>query len=62
MKMKALLAALIIAGLAAPTVSVDAKTKHHKAPHSKSMSKGSGSGAGDTSGQGNVGPGTTNTK
>ena len=62
MKMKALVTALVIAGLATPTMAVDAKTKHHKTPHSKSMSKkmpSEGSSAGDTSTQGKVGPGTT---
>jgi hypothetical protein len=66
MKMKLLVTALIIAGFAGSTVmstTADAKTKkHHK---SSSMTTGMGSGANkgnaaSPSGQGNVGPGTSN--
>ena len=63
MKIKALVAALMVVGLAAPTMAVNAKTKH-KMTHSKSMSSkkspGMGNGGGDSSNQGNVGPGTSN--
>lgn len=66
MKMKLLVTALVIAGFAGSTVmstTADAKTKkHHK---SSSMTTGMGSGANkgnaaSPSGQGNVGPGTSN--
>jgi hypothetical protein len=62
MKMKLLVTALVIAGFAGSTVmstTADAKTKkHHK---SSSMTTGTGKGnAASPSGQGNVGPGTSN--
>jgi hypothetical protein len=61
MKMKALVAAIMVVGLAAPTMAVSAKTKHHKMSHAKGMSSKQGAGsAGDTSSNGNVGPGTSN--
>jgi hypothetical protein len=64
MKMKLLVTALVIAGFAGSTfTTADAKTrKHHK---DSSMTTGMGGGANkgnaaNPSGQGNVGPGTSN--
>jgi hypothetical protein len=61
MKIKAFVAAMMVVGLATPLTGVSAKTKHHKMSHAKSMSSKQGAGsAGDTSSNGNVGPGTSN--
>jgi hypothetical protein len=63
MKMKLLVTALVIAGFAGSTFTAEAKMrKHHKA---SSMTTGMGGGANkgnaaNPSGQGNVGPGTSN--
>ena len=53
---KVLFALFVAVGLAGSVPAANAK-KHHKS-HSMSMKKGAASG--DTSSEGNVGPGTTN--
>jgi hypothetical protein len=62
MKIKLLVTALVIAGFAGSTFTADAKTrKHHKASSMTTGTGGANKGnAANPSGQGNVGPGTSN--
>jgi hypothetical protein len=68
MKMKLLITALVIAGFAGSTImstTADAKTRKHHKSSMTTTGTGTGSGmnkgnAANPSGQGNVGPGTSN--